>query len=197
MTNITIKAIFIGDFYVGKTMIIKKIIDKFSIDEHCATIGVDIHTKDINVNDTKIKVYMYDCAGQERYANLINLFYKYINICYIVYDASEPSTFKNILYWKREILKYNDNVIFVLIANKIDKQRYISTEEGLQFSKNNDMIYYELSATKPAIDITYILTEPIKKLLQNNDINHFCDIKINVPNHNDIKKTSLCFCNIL
>lgn len=193
MTNITIKTIFIGNFDVGKTMIIKKLMDKYAINDHYSTIGVDFYTKNLEFQDTKVKVHMYDTAGQERFSSLVNLFYKNIHICYIVYDVSERHTYENIQYWINLFRKHNDdpNVIFVLLANKIDKTRYVDNDEGFTYSQNNNMMYYELSSIKPA-NIDYILVEPIKKLLDTVDASKFMTKNSIVLNDENNYKTLCC-----
>jgi GTPase SAR1 family protein len=55
----------------------------------------------------------------------------------IVYDASERSSFEECDSWLAEAAKYGatpSSVSFVICANKIDKKRAVSEEEGKSVS---------------------------------------------------------------
>ena len=59
-----VKVIIIGDSGVGKTNLILRFNDQSFKDNYVATIGVDFKTKNINIGDKKIKVQLWDTAGQ-------------------------------------------------------------------------------------------------------------------------------------
>ena len=64
-----IKIIIVGDSGVGKTNIISRYCgvdgdDTVFKDYHAATIGVDFNTKFLKLDDRKIKMQIWDTAGQ-------------------------------------------------------------------------------------------------------------------------------------
>lgn len=58
------KVIIIGDSGVGKTNLLTKFCDGVFKDSYVATIGVDFKIKTINVDGSKIRLQIWDTAGQ-------------------------------------------------------------------------------------------------------------------------------------
>ena len=62
--NFLSKVIIIGDSGVGKTILMTKFCDGVFKDTYVATIGVDFKLKTVSVDDSKIKLQIWDTAGQ-------------------------------------------------------------------------------------------------------------------------------------
>lgn len=58
------KIVIIGDSAVGKTNILLRYVNEEYKMTHISTIGVDFKVKTINVDDVKIKMQIWDTAGQ-------------------------------------------------------------------------------------------------------------------------------------
>ena len=58
------KVIIIGDSGVGKTNLLTKFCDGVFKDSYVATIGVDFKIKPILVDERKVKLQIWDTAGQ-------------------------------------------------------------------------------------------------------------------------------------
>lgn len=59
-----VKLIIIGDSGVGKTNILTRFCQDIFKDTHVATIGVDFSVRTIQVEDKKIRLQVWDTAGQ-------------------------------------------------------------------------------------------------------------------------------------
>lgn len=59
-----VKAVIIGDSGVGKTNILLRYCDNDFRPTYASTIGVDFKIKIIKVNEFKIKLQIWDTAGQ-------------------------------------------------------------------------------------------------------------------------------------
>jgi GTPase SAR1 family protein len=57
--------VFVGRFGVGKTSIIYRMMGIYNDTRN--RIYHDLHCKLVEVNDKKIKMYLWDTGGQERY----------------------------------------------------------------------------------------------------------------------------------
>ncbi|SCU96163.1 LAME_0F15148g1_1 [Lachancea meyersii CBS 8951] len=104
-----------------------------------STIGVDIRTNLVNIDNRYFKVTMWDTAGQERYRNaMIPSLYKGSNGVLLSYDICNKKSFENCLdYWLEEVLNgcSNDQLLRVyLVGNKIDlyKVRQVTHEDVLR-----------------------------------------------------------------
>jgi GTPase SAR1 family protein len=99
---------------------------------------------------------------------------KSIKCLILIYDITKKESFESLNSWLNfiEELHYNDDTIFkILIGNKCDleDQRKVSIEEGLEFAKKNEMIFYETSAIK-GININESFKDIIKILIKKRSI---------------------------
>jgi Ras-related protein Rab-8A len=58
------KLAIIGDSSVGKTNILLKYVNSDVNMSHIATIGIDFKVKSVNINGYKLKLQIWDTAGQ-------------------------------------------------------------------------------------------------------------------------------------
>lgn len=68
---------------------------------------------------------IWDTAGQERFQSLGVAFYRGADCCVLVFDVTQPSTFKTLDSWRDEFLiqaspRDPENFPFVVLGNKID-----------------------------------------------------------------------------
>ena len=59
--------IFAGDSGVGKTSFILHLCKGIFQATVSSTLGIDFHTKNIEVDNTRVTLQLWDTAGQERY----------------------------------------------------------------------------------------------------------------------------------
>ena len=145
-----LKFIFIGDYSTGKTSILKRIITGEFDKTYEPTIGVDYNSKIIYYKDAGFKINIWDSAGQEKYKSLAKSYVKNANIIFIVYDVNKESSFTNVKMWYDYIKESIDEkkVKFILIGNKIDLEKKVSTEQGKKLADEYDMLFFEVSAKK-------------------------------------------------
>ena len=143
------KIIFLGDQYVGKSSILNRFYqDKFEPD-YQATIGLDFHSKNVEIKGTTIRLLLYDTAGQEKFKSLIPMYIRDANIIIVVYDITNKESFTHTEHWVNETkdLKRED-AIFVLVGNKIDleENRAVGQKEAEDFAKEKGFLFDEVSA---------------------------------------------------
>ena len=143
------KIIFLGDQYVGKSSILNRFYqDKFEPD-YQATIGLDFHSKNVEIKGTSIRLLLYDTAGQEKFKSLIPMYIRDANIILVVYDITNKDSFIHTEHWVNETkdLKRED-AIFVLIGNKIDLEdkRTVTSKEAENFASEKGFLFHEVSA---------------------------------------------------
>lgn len=92
------KIIIIGDYRVGKT----SLLCKYTGREYRApnsTISVDFRAKILQRNGRRIKLQIWDIAGQERYRTAVASYYRGALGVVLVYDVTNRESFHNIGYW--------------------------------------------------------------------------------------------------
>lgn len=63
-SGLYVKVIVLGDSGVGKTCLINRYIGGFYRDAFTTTLGVDFKVKEIDRNEVKINLQIWDTAGQ-------------------------------------------------------------------------------------------------------------------------------------
>ena len=143
------KIIFLGDQYVGKSSILNRFYqDKFEPD-YQATIGLDFHSKNTEINGESIRLLLYDTAGQEKFKSLIPMYIRDANIILVVYDITVKETFIHTEHWVNETKDLRrEDAIFVLIGNKTDLEdkRQVTSKEAEDFANEKGFIFHEVSA---------------------------------------------------
>ena len=180
-TDLTIKIVLVGESSVGKTNLLLRYSENRFDQESKATIGMDF----VSVNRTsmgqKVKAQFWDTAGQEKYKALSASYYKITNGVILVYDVSRRESFNRVVSWLNDLtMNAPRGVQKMLIGNKIDTEREVSTEEGRKFAKDNNMFFFETSAktnhdqcVNVAFDI--VVEECVKELVAQNEKNKSID----------------------
>ena len=144
-----LKILTLGDTTVGKSSIVLRFSeDKFD-DNQLTTIGINFITKYIKVADSSVKVLIWD-AVQDNFQNISKQYYKGANGVLLIYDIGNRKSFERIDFWLKELKENNrkDELLICLVGNKIDLEdkRVITTEEGENYAKNNNILFFEVSA---------------------------------------------------
>ena len=138
-----------GTYQVGKTSLIRRYAEgTFSLN-YMPTIGVDITSKVININNQEVKLILHDTAGQEVFGRLRRFYYEGSVGCIIVYDITRRNTFESLDHWIQDYRKVQgEEKPIVIIGNKIDLEdsREVSTKEGRDYAKSVGLPFYECSA---------------------------------------------------
>ncbi len=178
--DLSFKCIVIGDSGVGKSSLTNKATNNIFDDNYKATVGFEFFTFNIKINDTIIKLQVWDTCGQELYRSLITNFYRNSSLALIVYSVTSERSFTNIDTWLQELRTHsNPDVKMILIGNKIDliEQRVISKEQGELFAKKNNMNLFIETSAKAGINaqntfvqMAYILYQDYLKYKNNDDL---------------------------
>ena len=169
---LTFKIIIIGNSGVGKTSITTSAVKNVFINDYKSTIGMEIFSLYLKVNDKPIKLQIWDTCGQEIYRSLIKNFYRNSSLAIIVYSIDKKNSFKDINLWIKEIrVNSSPDIKIVLIGNKsdLDNDRQVSYEEGKKYLDDDEVLKFFETSAKTG--------ENIKKLFQEISIILYKDYK--------------------
>lgn len=169
------KLIVMGDSHVGKTTLIHSFVNNEFCEDFKATIGADFFSKTVTVNGREIDLQIWDTAGEERFHSVGAAFYRGTDACLLVYDITQPETFKRVGVWLDDLLSKAgvtnpDTFPIMLFGNKIDliDQRAVATDEAQQWADSKKCGFFEVSAkTQENVEIGF--QKVLEKFLQNHD----------------------------
>jgi len=146
----TFKILLLGDASVGKTSFTKRYCYNIFNPSERLTIGVDFHVKTIELNDSKIKLQIWDVGGEERFRFLLPTYCLGANAAFLLYDITRPSTLDNISEWMTIVRQKGGPIPIMLVGSKIDlskSSRQVQRDYGIQIAEKNKMAsFVEISA---------------------------------------------------
>lgn len=148
------KIILLGDSGVGKTAIITRYCKEL-FQEFDPTIGVNFQQKYIEINNKKIKLAIWDTAGQEKFRTITRQFYRKVDGAILVYDLTDKNSLDDLeRFWIPEL---NSNVTndcqMLIVGNKCDlkedpqfKDKIVPKEEAENVARKYATLFVESSA---------------------------------------------------
>ena len=169
----TFQIILIGNSKVGKTSIIQKCLFNTFSDIYQKSKSFNLFWTNYEINSELYCLQLWDVSGDEKNVNSVTgKFYKNCNCAFLIYSINDFESFTSIEKWLTDLRRYaNDNILTVLIGNKIDikTERLVSYENGKKYKDDNKIDYFfEISAKNG---------ENIENLIKNTIVTLFCQIK--------------------
>ena len=143
----------------------------------------------------RIKLHIWDTAGQEKFLSIVKSYFRQITVCIFVYDVDNYQSFNNIRNWVDELEHHSKNSpIKILVGNKIDlKSTQVSKNDSEKLAKDYDMINI-LTSAKININVDDIFSLSIEKVLDqiySNEIKVLSDYGITLGQKKKIEKFTI------
>lgn len=90
------KIIIIGDSGVGKSNILLRYNENRFVENYMMTIGINYSFKIITVDNVKIKLQIWDTAGQDKYKTITKNYYKNSDGVFIVFSIDSLESFHSV-----------------------------------------------------------------------------------------------------
>ena len=145
-----IKIILVGDSGVGKTTIIKQNISKMFCETTLSTRGSEYNIKEIEINNEKINLQIWDTPGQVRLRTMTKNFIQNSDIAIMVCDITKKESFDNLNEWFNtfnNIINVN-NIIIGIAANKNDlfEKEEVDLQDIIDYGKTINAKVFSTSA---------------------------------------------------
>ncbi|XP_054985395.1 ras-related protein Rab-19-like [Sorex araneus] len=144
------KVIVIGDSGVGKTCVVQTFATGVYSDDHQITFGVDIILRSLDIDGKKVKMQVWDTAGQEHFRTITRSFYHEVDAAIIAYDITRRSSIESVPDWIDDVKMYRDtDTVIMLIGTKSDQweKRQVLFEEACAMAeKHGHLAALETSA---------------------------------------------------
>jgi small GTP-binding protein len=146
---IYLKCVLIGSSGVGKSSILERYFSNKFAQYFITTVGVDYRIKDLTINNSYIKLQVWDTASQERFRCITRGYYAKSNIIIICFDITDQKSFTDINYWLEDIQSNINNYTKIIICGTkkdLEAKRKIKYSEIKQFCEFHNYNYYEISS---------------------------------------------------
>ena len=192
--DLILKLLIVGDSSVGKTNFIMRFINNEFINNYLTTSGIDLKTKDIKVKNKKIRIQIWDTAGQVQYKAITrNLFLKVMGAI-IIYDITNEKSYTNLKSWVELIREEcGSHMQIIIVGNKcdLDSERKINQDEVMNYAEEEKIEYIETSC-KTGENVHKVVKTICEKILENNDLSTDMSFTLNSSSFMAPKKKKCC-----
>ena len=191
--SIEVKAILLGDVFVGKTSLINVSVGMDFNPSERATISSTFVQKIITLNSQEYCINLWDTAGQEKLKALTKLFFKGSHIVIFVYDITDKKSFLGLQKWVVEVENILENkYVCGIVGNKQDlySQEEVKEEEAKEFADSKGMKLKLVSAK----DNPKGFNDFLEELVRDGKNRNIYEIKRKISLQKQKKKKSKCNC---
>ena len=142
---IALKVILGGEASVGKTSLMRYHATGVFEPARDMTIGVDFHIYSIAVEGENLRLIVWDIAGQGRFAPVRPVMYRGSSAVALVFDLHNRTSFYQLALWWREVREQLGDIPVVLLGNKADLERVVTSEEAEILARAWHIPYFETS----------------------------------------------------
>ena len=143
------KVIVVGDAEAGKTSALGSFTGDHFNPTYIPTIGVDFRIRTIELDEFRIKLKMWDLAGQPRFRTVTRAFYRGCVGVVLMYNATKEETFENVPYWIEEISRYaHPDAKIVLVGTNGDRvdEKVVDYTRARDFASERQIPFFEVSS---------------------------------------------------
>ena len=163
------KIVVVGDGGVGKSTMIQRLITGHFVPMKI-TIGTDLASYDMNIEDISVKLQIWDFAGEKRFRFFLPNYARGAQGCILCYDITRYTSFQNLEEWYN-IVKENTNTdtVFLLVGGKADLsefRRTVTQKDAEELQQNLDIPFFLETSSKTGennINVFEMLTEAMLK----------------------------------
>ena len=171
-SDITLKLLIVGGSGVGKTNFLNMFLNNKFNQNYFSSTGIDLQNKIMNIKNKKVRIQIWDTAGQEKYKSITkNLFLKVMGAL-VLYDITNEESFTKLKEWveliKEECVRH---IKILIIGNKSDleSQRAIDKEDAMKYANEEKVQYIECSS-KTGENVEKAIIMLSEKILESTEI---------------------------
>ena len=139
----------VGDADTGKTSMLGSFAGDGFDPTYIPTIGRDFRICTIELDEFRIKLQIWDTAGQPRFRTLTGGFYRECAAFIITYNTTKEETFENVPYWVEEISRYAHlDPKIVLVGTNCDRvdEKVVNYTRARDFASERQIPFFEVSS---------------------------------------------------
>lgn len=166
--NFVFKIIVAGDGGVGKTTLLRRFVNRVFDDSTIATIGVDFFLKEVEFDNAKCSLQLWDLGGQERFRHLLDSFIMGSRAALLLIDLTRLPKIQGILDWVNIVRLHDMNLPILLVGTKYDLEDAIAIddESALNIKSTFNMFDYIKTSSKTGYNVDEVFNCITRTLIQ-------------------------------
>jgi len=172
MYDATFKIVIFGDAGCGKTTLTQRFLTNLFVSDSKMTIGVDFEVKSLVVDESKVKLQIWDFGGEERFRFLLPTYVRGARGGIFMYDITNYSSIAHIDDWlaviKREI-KAEEQFPIIVAGGKADltEHREVSAKDGIKIAKSRGVDGFIECSSKNGENVEKLFEALTRSMLNN------------------------------
>lgn len=169
------KILLLGDGSVGKTSLLLRFIDNTFDPDYKSTIGVQFMTRVVKFDNKKVKLIIWDIAGQSKHATYRHLYYKAANGVILVYDITRGQTFNNLIRWLQDArASIGTDIKIAVLGNKMDLEHFrdVDWTAGKLFTEQSNAEIFSETSAKSGMNVEAAFLALARALVTKSDQEH-------------------------
>ncbi|HMF34478.1 MAG TPA: Rab family GTPase [Candidatus Lokiarchaeia archaeon] len=166
------KIVLVGDEAVGKTSLVRRLIDENFLQDYLPTLGFEISCKNIEIEGINITFTIWDIGGQQIFEPIRRSYYTESRGFLLVFNLANRVTFRNVDYWVSEVRETCPGAPIILVGAKADLDEWHVTAEDVEQKANelqlDDQIITSAKTNEGVVDAFTLLAQAI---LKNREVN--------------------------
>ena len=173
MPTATFKICIFGDGGVGKTTLVQRYVTGRFNQSTKMTIGVDIVTKQLNIEDWIATLQIWDFGGEERFRFFLPAYARGSFAGIFMYDITRYSSILNFDEWLN-VFKTGAGfdikpIPILMVGGKLDltERRAISFEQAFEFAQSRHLYKVIECSAKTGENVQSIFTDITRRMMKN------------------------------
>ncbi len=135
MRELTKKVCLLGDFYVGKTSLVRRFVEGRFDERYLSSIGVKVDRRVMHVpiddGDVALTLMLWDLASESDGSPVVPSYYRGASGAILVCDLTRPDTLSAIGRYAERLLATNPKAALVLAGNKqdLEEERRVAEDD--------------------------------------------------------------------
>ena len=168
-SRIQLKLVLMGKGGVGKTSLVNRYVYQRFSQNYMQTLGQDVFSKKLTINNEQVVIQIYDIAGQERFESFRPVYLQGADLGLAVFDLTIPGTITELKnQWLPELAKSLEKPFLLsVVGNKSDLKNQRVVDEA----HSKELVSFIKKKYPNIIVVQYIETSA--KENENDDIAFF------------------------
>jgi small GTP-binding protein len=153
------KICMLGSFSVGKTSLVRRLVESIYSAEYHTTIGVKVDKKVVNVNGEDVTLVLWDIHGDDVYQRLRMSYLGGMSGYLLVVDGTRKQTLEDALALEERVRQEIGKVPSVLVMNKCDltTEWEIDAEREAQLATDGRAVVKTSAKTGESVEKVFLL----------------------------------------